>query len=97
MSDHEPGTAVALRQRALVLHPRTARRTAAATGATRTTQMRLDEAVGLARAISLEVAGCEVVPVATANPRTFFGPGGSRPCGLASPRITRIWWWSTGR
>lgn len=46
-----------------------------ASTATRDPEARLAEAVGLARAISLEVAGERIVPVARPRPSTLFGSG----------------------
>jgi GTP-binding protein HflX len=43
--------------------------------ATRSPEARLEEAVGLARAIDLEIAHSGVVPVATINPATLLGKG----------------------
>jgi len=57
--------------RALVLHPAARARA----GDTRTAEARLDEAVGLARAISLEIAHFEVVKVNTRRPSTLMGEG----------------------
>jgi GTP-binding protein HflX len=63
-------TAVA-RTRALVIHPRLP-----ATARTdRTDEGRLDEAVGLTRAIDLEVVDALVVPIRKVHPGTLFGPG----------------------
>lgn len=59
--------------RALVLHPRLAGRRNDRSG--RHPAARLEEAVGLARAIGLEVVEAEVVPAASIHPRTFFGAG----------------------
>ena len=57
--------------RALVLHPQMR----AAAGAARSPQSRLDEAVGLARAIDLQVANAAVVVVTRPRPATLFGAG----------------------
>jgi len=57
--------------RALVLHPAARARA----GDTRTAEARLDEAVGLARAISLEIAHFEVVKVNARRPSTLMGEG----------------------
>ena len=57
--------------RALVLRPRWA----ASERSDRTSAGQLEEAVGLARAIDLEVVGAETVPLRKASPATLFGRG----------------------
>ena len=57
--------------RALVLHPARKR----AGDGTRTPAARLEEAVGLARAIGLDVAQAEIVPLHEPKPATLFGAG----------------------
>lgn len=57
--------------RALVLHP--SPKSLAVNG--RTPESRLEEAVGLARAIALDIAHAEVVRLATRRPATLFGTG----------------------
>jgi GTPase len=57
--------------RALVVHPHDKR--AAATR--RDPRGRLDEAVGLARAIELQVVGRELIPLASRRPATLIGTG----------------------
>jgi GTPase len=60
--------------RCLVVHP--CLRSAAARGdAARTPEMRLEEAVGLARAIALEVVASEVVRMSACRPGTLLGAG----------------------
>ena len=63
--------------RTCVLHPALARPPAAehARAPTREPERRLAEAVSLARAIELDVALAEVVPVQRPRPATLFGPG----------------------
>lgn len=71
--------------RTLVLVPVLAQRTARESGAEAPTQAtvkavhspedRLEEAIGLAQAIDLEIAGGHVVPVASPKPGTLFGSG----------------------
>jgi GTP-binding protein HflX len=56
--------------RCVVLHPRLGRG-----GGTRTPEARLDEAVGLAQAIGLDVYLAEVIRVAEVRPATLFGAG----------------------
>lgn len=65
-----PGT------RALVLHPDLERGRAVAGSRTwRDPEVRLEEAIGLAQAIDLEVVGNAVVPVGRPRPSTLFGAG----------------------
>ncbi len=64
--------------RALVLHPQIR----AAVGAARSPQSRLDEAVGLALAIDLQVANAAVVVVTRPRPATLFGSGVAERIGL---------------
>ncbi|MSO65205.1 MAG: GTPase HflX [Alphaproteobacteria bacterium] len=61
-------------QRAFVVHPRQDRSRRAQAGV-RTPEASLAEAVGLAKAISLDVRHAEVVPVPNISPRTFLGSG----------------------
>jgi GTP-binding protein HflX len=56
--------------RALVVHP-----TRATHAATRDPQGRLDEAVGLAEALDLEIGGAELANVRKPHPATLFGKG----------------------
>ncbi|MFW6027378.1 MAG: GTPase HflX, partial [bacterium] len=73
-SDGISGGAARPGVRALVLHPDMQRaREDPRTG--RDPEVKLEEAVGLARAIELEVAGSAVVPLAKARPSTLFGAG----------------------
>jgi len=64
--------------RALVLHP--ARPGTTPKGA-RSPETRLDEAVGLARAIALDIVGAEMVRVETPRPATYFGQGAVKRIG----------------
>ena len=57
--------------RALVLHPALRRREEGA----RTPEMRLEEAIGLARALDLKVVGAEVARFSTYRPSTLLGQG----------------------
>ena len=57
-------------QTALVIHP-----AKAGQGNLRTPQMRLEEAVGLAEALDLEVKGARVAPLRALTPATLFGKG----------------------
>lgn len=59
------------RQRAIVIHPALK----AAEGGIRMPEARLGEAVGLAKAIDLDIVGAEVVPVAKRRPATLLGKG----------------------
>jgi GTP-binding protein HflX len=59
------------RQRAYVLHPYIKRQASAA----RHPESCLEEGIGLAHAIDLEIAGAEIVPLAQARPATLFGSG----------------------
>jgi GTP-binding protein HflX len=66
--------------RALVLEPYLRGRAAASTpsrpgGLARTPSLRLDEAVGLARAIDLNVVSAGILPVGAIRPATFIGKG----------------------
>jgi GTP-binding protein HflX len=62
---------------ALVVHPvlGSAGRRAANGAAARAPTARLDETVGLARAIELTIAGAELVPLKTPRPATLIGSG----------------------
>jgi GTPase len=80
LSPAEPGSAVT---RAIVLTPfrrgrpagtRGARARAAEEG-TRSPEARLDEAVGLGRAIDLDVVDAGLVPIGEVRPGTYFGTG----------------------
>ena len=57
-------------QTALVIHP-----ARAGAGLLRTPQMRLEEAVGLAEALDLDIKDARVAPLRTATPATLFGKG----------------------
>lgn len=59
------------RQRAIVVHPALK----AAEGGIRLPESRLEEAVGLAQAIDLDVVAAELVPVAKRRPATLIGKG----------------------
>ena len=67
----ENGGAVAAIGRTLVLHPALKHRP----GGDREPEQKLDEAVGLARAIDLDVAHAEIVPVQRFRPATLLGTG----------------------
>jgi GTP-binding protein HflX len=69
LNDGERG---GLTGRALVVHPFAKR---AAEDARRDPRGRLDEAVGLARAIELQVVGRELIPLASRRPATLIGTG----------------------
>ena len=58
-------------ERALVLHPARS----SASGSVRSPNARLDEAVGLALALDLDICGAEVVNLRAAVPATLFGTG----------------------
>src|SRR5918994_849398 len=76
-STARPFPAAAARTRALVLCP--AKPHEAHDG--RTERGRLDEAVGLARAIDLDVVAAETVALRNPRPATLFGCGGVRAAG----------------
>ena len=54
---------------------------AAGSGGSRLPAARLEEAVGLARALDLEIAGQEVITLRSATPATLFGSGKVREIG----------------
>ena len=58
-------------ERAIVLHPYLKQ----GAGGLRSVEACLDEAVGLARAIDLDVAAAQAVPIAKPRPATYFGSG----------------------
>jgi len=60
-----------------VIHPARA----AGSGGSRLPAARLEEAVGLARALDLEIAGQEVITLRSATPATLFGSGKVRGIG----------------
>jgi GTP-binding protein HflX len=65
-------------QTALVVHPARGQGRYAAKGGSsspREPQARLDEAVGLAEALDLEIVGVQLTPLRTAIPATLFGKG----------------------
>ena len=62
---------VGLHPRAIVLHPHRK----SANGALRAPEAQLAEAVGLARAIDLDIASADVVRINRPNPGLFFGSG----------------------
>lgn len=65
-------------QTALVVHPARGQGRYAAKGGSsspREPQARLDEAVGLAEALDLEIVGAQLTPLRTAIPATLFGKG----------------------
>ncbi len=61
--------------RCLVIHPILKSAAAARSDGARTPEMRLEEAVGLARAIALDVARAEIARVASWRPSTLLGSG----------------------
>ncbi len=61
--------------RALVVHPHLKAPPSARVASDRSPEARLDEAVGLARAIDLEIVGMEVVRIAAPKPATLLGKG----------------------
>jgi len=64
--------------RAYVVHPARAQQSGL-----RSPQARLEEAVGLARALDLEIVGAEVTPVRSITPATLFGRGKVETLGAA--------------
>jgi GTP-binding protein HflX len=64
-------------ERALVIHPARG----AGSGGRRAPAARLAEAVGLAQALDLEIAGQEVITLRAATPATLFGTGKVREIG----------------
>ncbi|MFP3943878.1 MAG: GTPase HflX [Alphaproteobacteria bacterium] len=73
-SDDGSGETARPGARALVLHP-DQERARAGSRTRRDPEVKLEEAVGLAHAIDLEVAGSAVVPLAKIRPSTLFGAG----------------------
>ena len=79
MSDHENGSGVEFQiegpelTRALVLHPDV--RTRGPKSGWRDAQAKLDEAVGLALAIDLDIAAAIIVPLSGIQPAAYFGTG----------------------
>lgn len=71
MSSGQAGSTGSPRQRAIVVHPALK----AVEGGVRLPEARLDEAVGLASAIDLDVVEAQVVPVAKRRPATLLGKG----------------------
>jgi GTP-binding protein HflX len=61
--------------RCLVIHPVLRGEPRGARDGARSPEARLDEAVGLARAISLEIAGAEILRLRAWRPATLFGTG----------------------
>ena len=64
-------------QRALVLHPTRS----GAAASQRTPKARLEEAVGLAIALDLDIAAAEIAPLRGSTPATLFGSGKVREIG----------------
>jgi GTP-binding protein HflX len=62
-------------ERVVVIVPNIARRARAAGDSGRQIEARLEEAVGLARAIDLQVVSAGIVSLATVRPATFLGKG----------------------
>ena len=75
--DHfgKPEQAVAAHTRTLVVCPTVTSRPAAAEKAARTVEARREEAVGLARAIDLDVADSALVNLSEIRPATYLGKG----------------------
>lgn len=71
MSNGQASPTGSSRQRAMVIHPALK----AAEGGIRLPEARLDEAVGLAQAIDLDIVDAEVVPVSKRRPATLLGKG----------------------
>ena len=71
VSTAPPGSAA----RVVVIVPQVKRRSSKAGEGTRAIESRLQEAVGLARAIDLEVASAGIIPIGTIRPATFLGKG----------------------
>ena len=70
MKNGSAGDAVNSQERALVLHPYRK-----ADGKTRSVESCLEEAVGLTRAINLDVVCADIVRLQKVRPGTLFGPG----------------------
>ena len=66
---------VASGTRTRVVCPQLTRAPLGERGALRSPEARREEAVGLARAIDLDVAGAEIVPLAAIRPSTYLGKG----------------------
>jgi GTPase len=71
----ESGTPPGTSTRVVVIVPHVKRRASGSPGDGRRIESRLEEAVGLARAINLDVASAGIVPVSTIRPATFLGKG----------------------
>ncbi len=71
--------------KAIVLHPvfKSGAKGARAGAGERSPTARLEEAIGLARAIDLEIAGAELVPIATPSPAALLGSGSIERLGAA--------------
>jgi len=67
--------AVASSTRARVVCPYLTRAEGGAIGALRTPEARCDEAIGLARAIDLDVVGTEIAPLSAIRPASYLGKG----------------------
>ena len=69
--DHRPPV-----ETALVLHPvRSSGHASASAQTPREPALRLDEAIGLAQALDLEIKGADLVPLRAPTPATLFGKG----------------------
>ena len=68
-------------ERALVVHPQRSVKSL------RSAQARLDEAVGLARALDLEIVGTEIAPLRQPNPATLFGKGKAAEIGALATEL----------
>ena len=73
----EPEKTIALETRTLVVGPYLSERSAAAAGALtlRTTDARLEEAIGLTLAIDLAIVASQIAPIRQPRPATFLGAG----------------------
>ena len=73
----EPEKTIALETRTLVVGPYLSERSAAAAGALtlRTTDARLEEAIGLTMAIDLTIVASQIAPIRQPRPSTFLGAG----------------------
>ncbi len=68
-------------ERALVVHPQRSVKSL------RSAQARLEEAVGLARALDLEIVGTEIAPLRQPNPATLFGKGKAAEIGALATEL----------
>ncbi|HEY3812332.1 MAG TPA: GTPase HflX, partial [Caulobacteraceae bacterium] len=76
--DHRPPV-----ETALVLHPvRSSGHASASAQTAREPALRLDEAIGLAQALDLEIKGADLVPLRAPTPATLFGKGKTAEIGI---------------